>query len=308
MTQPLTLAELARQIVSAQRRELAKRAGAAAKGRDSEAVHAMRVATRRLRSTLDVLGADLDVRDDLAKRLAWIARVLGRVRDRDVLIELLEHSASGLGLRGGEAARLRALLARLRGGRHEQLLKLRAAFARRRWARLLKSLKRFAREPKLLPGTGEPAARVRAQADQLAAAITAHGGMTAAKPTSGQLHELRIDFKRLRYVLEVHAALDLLAFGTELKLAREMQDVLGLLHDHDLLIARLDRGKGAFGGPWNRLRPALAGSRGRLLRRFRRLRAEWIAQTRPKPAPPVEALRFVNLEPQPVTLRLVAGA
>lgn len=303
--EPLTAAELARVVVTEQTRELKGRARAAAKGRDAEAVHDMRVATRRLRSTLDVLGADLEVRDALATRLAWIARVLGRVRDRDVLLGLIEHSAKGL--RGHEAKRAQALRARINERRWAEVARLREALARPRWPKLLKALKRFARDPRLLPGMDDAGARVRAQVDMLATAIAAQPAMSAAKPAADQLHALRIAFKRLRYVLEVHAALDLLAFGTELRLAREMQDVLGLIHDHDLLLARLDRGRGAFKGPWSRLRPRVARTRANLLRRFARVRGEWLRQTKPRPIAPVESLRFVNLEPQPVTLRLVSG-
>jgi hypothetical protein len=52
----------------------------------------------------------------------------------------------------------------------------------------------------------------------------------------------------------------------------------------------------------------LAAERARLMRRFRRMRTEWLRRTRPEPkVAPLEPPRFVNLEVQPVTLRLVTG-
>jgi hypothetical protein len=98
-----------------------------------------------------------------------------------------------------------------------------------------------------------------------------------------------------------------MAYEVERKLARAMQDCLGELHDHDLLLAWLERGKDFFAGPWPVLGDALTADRAKLFRRFLRLRRSWKARTRREPTvAPLEEPRFVNLEPAPVTLRLIA--
>lgn len=303
-TPALTAVEVARGVVAEQTRELESRRRKVSTS--PEAVHRMRVATRRLRAALPLLGAELEVRDQMMKRLRWIARRLGAVRDRDVIIELVEHHLTSL--RGAERARLGATIRRLRKERRERLELLAEAFTGNKWRKLLRSLRGFAQRPRLLPDVDPVGPRVMAQADLMAAAVAAHPGMTLARPTSRELHRLRIAFKRLRYVLEVHATLDALAYGTELRLARELQDALGAIHDHDLVLQKMERGKGAFTGPWRRFEQRLTKDRATMLRRFGRLKREWIEQTRPAPAPPAEPLRFANLEPQPVTLRLVSGA
>src|SRR5215475_5387007 len=67
-------------------------------GRDPESLHDMRVAVRRLRAILRA-GGKLVATDtvELVARLKELGRVLGEVRDLDVLIEHLESEASELG-------------------------------------------------------------------------------------------------------------------------------------------------------------------------------------------------------------------
>src|SRR6185436_9663347 len=113
------------------------------------------------------------------------------------------------------------------------------------------------------------------------------------------LHRLRIAFKRLRYALDLHAATCGMAYDVERRMAAEMQDVLGEIHDRDLALAWLAGTRKPWAGRWPGLTARLQAERTRLMRRFRRLRREWVTRTRPEPAvAPVEAPRFVNLEVQ----------
>ena len=107
-------------------------------------------------------------------------------------------------------------------------------------------------------------------------------------------------------------------------LARLLQDCLGEIHDHDLLLEWLteDTGTGArghggtdkppvearlFAGAWHVLPERLAADRAKLLRRFLRLRREWLARTEPGGSVvPLVLPRFVNLEAESVQLRLAA--
>ena len=115
-----------------------------------------------------------------------------------------------------------------------------------------------------------------------------------------------------------------IAFDEERRLTRLLQDCLGEIHDHDVLLGWLTEPGDAdaathgrtprapveaelFAGAWRVLPERLAADRARLLRRFLRLRREWLARTEPGgPVVPLEAPRFVNLEAAPVQVRLAS--
>src|SRR5256714_10925278 len=67
-------------------------------GRDPEAVHQSRVATRKLRSNLRTFGSLLDPEwtEPLRSELGWLAFSLGAVRDREVLLDRLLELAKSL--------------------------------------------------------------------------------------------------------------------------------------------------------------------------------------------------------------------
>ncbi len=67
-------------------------------GEDPEGVHQARVATRRLRSDLRTFRpvVDTDWSEPLRDELRWLGELLGRVRDADVLLQLLTNKAEAL--------------------------------------------------------------------------------------------------------------------------------------------------------------------------------------------------------------------
>ncbi|HUB75899.1 MAG TPA: CHAD domain-containing protein [Solirubrobacteraceae bacterium] len=87
------------------------------------------------------------------------------------------------------------------------------------------------------------------------------------------LHDLRIAAKRLRYVLEIAGScLPEVAREAERR-ARGLQDLIGEIHDHDVLLERID----AQGEPergMRRLRERVASRRAALYGEFR---AQWRA-------------------------------
>ena len=306
-TPALTVRQAAGRIFAEQVRELARHEQKAKKGRDPEAVHQMRVATRRLRAALRIFRGYLAPGKRLPEELRRLARRLGAVRDHDVILTLLEerHLAA---LRGAERERLEDLLAGLKERRFAAQEKLERALGRGLYAKLARGLDDFAARPRFAGDEDAMAARILVDGiESWGTAIARDPGMTDPEPETDELHQLRIDVKRLRYVLDFHAATCGMAYEVERKLARAMQDCLGELHDHDLLLAWLERGKDFFAGPWPVLGHALVADRAKLFRRFLRLRRSWKARTRREPTvAPLEEPRFVNLEPAPVTLRLIA--
>ena len=308
---PVTVLEAARLAAAAQSAELRRHAKAARKGKDPEAIHQMRVATRRMRAALRALRFHVAAPKTLRARLTWLARRLGAVRDHDVILTLL-WSERLPAAAAGERSRLAALIARLARRRAKAHARLADALRRPRYRKLLDDLAAFAERPRLLGGEEPVAARVLAEwSARLGEAIAARPGMTLATPPADELHALRIDFKRLRYALEFHAAACGFSYDTERRLAREMQDVLGEIHDRDLLAGWLAGGAGGggpFRGEWPALTRRLEAERARRFRRFLQQRRAWRERTRPEQAAALTAEpRWAHLEPQPVTLRLVTG-
>ena len=307
--EPLTVLEATSQVVAEQRRELKRQGKAVRRDEDPEAVHQMRVATRRLRTALRALRGHVRAPRRLGRELAWLAGKLGRVRDDDVILALL-GGRSLTGHASDERTRLGRLVRRLSQRRDKHRKALVEATRRGKYRRLLADLAEFAAEPLAAQGGQAMASRALAEvSERLGEAVAKDAGMTEPMPADDALHELRIAFKRLRYALDFHAEACGLAYDVERRLARQMQDVLGEIHDRDLLLGWLRGGRGAFRGPWPRLEARLLAERARLFRRFLRLRREWTMRTREEPAvAPLEEPRFVHLMAQPVTLRLVRGS
>ncbi len=329
----LTVRQAASRIVARQVRELLSYEKAARRGEDAEAVHQMRVQTRRLRAALALFSSVVrPPRQAGRARLRWLSRALGRVRDLDVITALLEDRHL-MHLSGIEAARLEDLLAALKERRWRAQKKLAASLARGRYAKLGGALRDCARHPRFVGRGDEEAMATRYLTDVIhrqARRVSAHRGMVERAPEAADLHALRIAVKRLRYVLDFHAEVCGIAFDEERRLTRLLQDCLGEIHDHDLLLEWFTEAEGTgaqghgrtgkrrrgsvarppveaelFRGVWRVLPERLAADRARLLRRFLRLRRQWLARTEPGgTVVPLEAPRFVNLEAAPVQLRL----
>jgi CHAD domain-containing protein len=110
-----------------------------------EGVHAMRVATRRLRAALEVFGPCLD-RKHRARALAEVkalAAALGERRDRDVQLALLERLAGDCS--GLEQRAVGLLVAELRAEQEEANHDLAKALARAKRIGLRRRLGRLAR-------------------------------------------------------------------------------------------------------------------------------------------------------------------
>jgi CHAD domain-containing protein len=313
----LTVREAASRIVARQVRELLRWEKSAGRGDDPEAVHQMRVQVRRLRAALALFSAVVRPPKRAGRaRLRWLARSLGRVRDLDVVTALLEDRHLPH-LAGVEAARLEDLLAALKERRWRAQQKLRDSLERGRYARLERALRDFARRPRFVSRGGEEAMAARYLTDVIhreARRVSSWPGMTDRRPAPQDLHALRIGIKRLRYVLEFHAETCGIAFDEERRLTRQLQDCLGEIHDHDVLLAWLGGERVGpatpvpprlFAVTWRLLPERLAAERAKLERRFLRLRRQWLARTAPASVvAPLEAPRFVRLEAAPVQLRL----
>lgn len=208
-----------------------------------DAVHRMRVATRRLRSAFRSYAKVLDRADTLpvGTELKWLAAELGVERDREVLTARLRAALDGVPreLRLGPVdARLRIFSERRRAGARGQLL---AVLDGPRYLALLKRLHALLEAPPLRPAAARPAPEAAARAvlkdyRRLAGRMETALAAPAGQARDEALHGARKAAKRTRYTAEAARP----ALGRPAKrFARRIKRVQQLLGDHqDSVVAR----------------------------------------------------------------------
>lgn len=183
-------------------------------GSSPEAVHQMRVALRRVRAGLSVVRPLLE-EDGFAQELAWLAKTLGEVRDRDVLLAILrEEYPDEIGL-----------AVAMKVERDQAVQAARKALASARYRELL------ARAPAL----SRDAPMIAIAPDVLRRRGRRWRAACAKAESPEDWHEARILGKKLRYALEL--------LSPETPFAGEAADRLGNLQDvlgshHDLFVLR----------------------------------------------------------------------
>jgi len=191
---------------------------------DSEFVHQARVATRRMRSAVRLLGKPAGWPAALDSELRWIARRLGAVRDWDVLqAQTLPALTAAL---PAAAQPLAQQVARVRRRDDEAL---HVALAGARYARLALRLLQWANTATQDGPTLASAARKRLA--RLHRRLFDSASFFVVLPVEQQ-HRVRIRAKRLRYALDLFAAA--LPTGPTARYVEKLahlQDELGALND-----------------------------------------------------------------------------
>jgi CHAD domain-containing protein len=212
-------------------------------GRGREAVHDLRVASRRLRAALSLLeAAGVPEARKWRKTVRRVTRALGRARDLDVQIGFLRRFiARNRGI--ADVPRLKARLEARRRAVQKDVLR---ALRRVEDSGVLDDIARLGpagRVPAAATARGRAAVQVRRRLRSLLELAPFVPREDAAEGH----HRLRIAAKRLRYVLEIF----LPVFGRRaeawIRAIRELQEVLGELHDGDVWIASLTGGGGGLG-------------------------------------------------------------
>lgn len=201
--------------------------------REFDAVHQMRVATRRLRSLLSTYG-HLYADAPLSRgQLRWLAAELGAVRDLEVL-----RMRFAKRLDGDEPDWFRSLVAE----EHAAYRRVSRAFARNRFARLMDAAESMARRPHFSLEAVQPAEAVllpdveavQADLESALAAIESTADADAAR------HAARNAAKRVRYTAEAAAG----ALGERAEAiaseARRLQTLFGRCQDDVVAIAYLE--------------------------------------------------------------------
>jgi len=225
---PRTPFETLRGRLSGELREIERHDPGTRLGRDPESLHDMRVGVRRLRALLRA-GRTLVATDttELDDRLKELGRVLGDVRDLDVLLERLEGEAAELG--GVDAKHARSLLNALRTDRKRCRRRLMTFLRSDDYLALLDDTERTIDE--LRPS------RSGASLDHLANKAFGKVGKAVRKlpdvPADEELHAVRKKGKRARYTGE------LAGWKKPVKRAKKLQDVLGEHQDSVVGMERL---------------------------------------------------------------------
>jgi CHAD domain-containing protein len=210
---------------------------------EPDSVHQMRVATRRLRSTLKTFReiAGQPGPDSLRTELKWLAGVLGEARDNEVLAAHLHGAIADLPgelVLGPVQARVSAYFApRAASARGAVLAVLDSA----RYLALLDALDEFLGRPLGTPEAGQRATGVLPGAVRHAYRRLRKRARRAQQAAAGParehaLHETRKAAKDLRYAAEAvepSAGRDAGRLG---KQAKHVQSVLG--DQHDAVVAR----------------------------------------------------------------------
>src|SRR5688572_1990647 len=213
------------------------RAMPAAQAGDEISVHQARVASRRLREALPVLGASADAEalDRADKRVRRITRALGPVRELDVTLSLLDELEAKDRAPKRAIVRLRAAVTEERQKRRRQMLE---EITPARLEKLRKRLVQVAaperRSYASADAIGEAAGQAEYRARKLRAAIDRAGGIYLAD----RLHRVRIEAKKLRYALEIQRELTHSRSTARLNRLKHQQDLLGRVHDLEVLIDR----------------------------------------------------------------------
>jgi CHAD domain-containing protein len=212
-----------------------------------EAIHDMRSATRRLRSALKIYRSLFDARaaKELGSELKWLARVLGRPRDADVMRERLRAHLRELpeDLNTGVAA---GPMEHVLGTEYNAgYIEVRKTLESERYRRLLAELGSFRDHPPVtdkaaLPALTQGAKLVNKQAKALKRARRAAARTPRGPARDSALHEVRKDAKRLLHAAESVAGI----YPKQAKIlsrgAHRLQRILGSHQDSVITRAFLD--------------------------------------------------------------------
>jgi CHAD domain-containing protein len=210
---------------------------------EPDAVHQMRVATRRLRSTLRSFGHIIsrDGMQRLAAELKWLGTMLGQARDGEVLAGHLQaelRQTPGELLIGPVQGRVQGHFASAHAEARAALL---GALDSPRYFSLLEELDQLIAEPPLAPQAAMPSAKVLPVAVRRPYRQVRRRMRRARQARAGQsadvaLHQARKAARRARYASEAMTP----AIGPKARrFAKQMKKVQSVLGDHqDAVIAR----------------------------------------------------------------------
>jgi CHAD domain-containing protein len=215
---------------------------------DADAIHQARVATRRVREALPLVTRGSKERK-LTKAVSRLTRALGRVRELDVALVNLDEVTADAAMQTEGINLLRAILKderqRLYADMAERIDRVDPEKLQRK---ALAAVARNAESEDDALSAGRMKTvikRAARRAVSLQAAIDNAGGIYLPD----RLHEVRIAVKKLRYVLEIARELSRSRASARIRMLKTVQDLLGRMHDLEMLIMRIRALQGSERAP-----------------------------------------------------------
>ena len=247
---------------------------------DVTAIHEARVATRRLREALPLVAAGPSGRK-LGRIVRKLTRALGPVRELDVANLMLDEVSGGREKPRPGVVRLQQVVLEERQRLHRDMVRsiercdvdklTRKAIAAAQKHDQETGGKRRQRDTHRIQVARQRAAR---RAQRLHAAIE----NAASIYLPDRLHEVRIAVKKLRYAIEIAQYLSRSRATARLLALKRAQDLLGRMHDLEVLIARTRAVQGSSTASSLRLSADLDEVVRRLETECRQLHGHYIAQ------------------------------
>jgi CHAD domain-containing protein len=204
---------------------------------DVHAVHQARVATRRIREALPLIAHGRCGRS-LKKSVRKLTRALGPVRELDVALMNLDQLRSSGEVPETAIVRLRQLVTEERQRLGAEMISRISQYNLAKLQR--KAIEAASRGTPAASGTRDPrrAAVAMARAARRAVALRAAMENAGGIYLPDRLHEVRIAVKKLRYALEIARDLNGSRATARIQTLKRVQDLLGRMHDLEMLIAR----------------------------------------------------------------------
>jgi len=197
-----------------------------------EDVHQARVASRRLREALPVVGASAPRRvlRRGRRRVRRLTQALGPVREMDVALGVLSEEAAASDEHAHAALAVQRRVDRERARRRAALLD---ALAPAEIAATVEAVREVGH--RMGPGAAAWHAALAHRTGVRAAALRASVEAAGLLYSSGALHAVRIAAKKLRYALELARDLRAARSTRAVETLKDVQETLGRLHDLDVL-------------------------------------------------------------------------
>jgi len=249
---------------------------------DVPALHRVRVASRRLRELVPMLQLAHHVTRKLSRRLRRVTKRLGTVRELDVLLILIDELHVSRRDRVPAFGRIGVAVSKERDRARKRLFKNMPVSDLRR---LANRLERVVDELAVAEASSSKAAdrrwrwamdaRLSNRAARLESAMQEAGAVYLPE----RLHGVRLALKKLRYAAELSHELAGTRGDADLRALRRGQDLLGRMHDLQILIDRVRQLQASLAPPsltvWRELDALMASLEDecrRLHARYMRLR------------------------------------
>ena len=226
---------------------------------DISALHRARVASRRLRELLPVLQLDHGTANKLNRRLRRVTERLGTVRELDVLLLLIDELHISRRVRTGPIARVGVAISKSRDDARKRLFHHLPIDGLWRMARkldkLVDQLAKREESTRVQPRRGADTAksgwrwaidaRLAKRASRLRAAVDEAGAVYLPE----RLHDVRLAIKKMRYAVELAGDASGAKREADLRALTRGQEILGRMHDLQMLIDRVRDVQAALAPP-----------------------------------------------------------